>query len=55
MLSLYAFLSITENIKTRKLALFLWNIVQPLQLNNDRRSKGEESYKASALIYTYSL
>ena len=29
--------------------------MQPLQLNDDRKSKGEESYKASAVIYTYSF
>ena len=53
MLSLCAFLNITENIKTMKLALLLWSIVQTLQLNDDRKSKGKESYTASALIYTY--
>ena len=31
----------------------LWSIVQPLQLNDDRKSKGEESDTASAVIYTY--
>jgi len=35
------------------LALLLWSIVQPLQLNDDRKSKGEESYRASAVMYTY--
>ena len=55
MFSLYAFVNITENIKTRKLALLLWSIVQPLQLNDDRKSKGDESYRASAVIYTYIL
>ena len=38
---------------TRKLALLLWSIVQPFQLNDDRKSKGE-SYRASAVLYTYS-
>jgi len=36
--------------KTRKLALLLWSIAQPLQLNDDRKSKGEESDTASAVI-----
>jgi len=39
--------------KTRTLAFFLWSIVQPLQLNDDRKSKGEQSYRASAVMYTY--
>ena len=35
------------------MALLLWSIVQLLQLNDDRKSKGEESYRASAVMYTY--
>ena len=35
------------------MALFLCSIVQPLQLNDDRKTKGEESYGASAVMYTY--
>ena len=31
----------------------LCSIVQPLQLNDDRKTKGEESYRASAVMYTY--
>jgi len=41
-------------LKTRKLALFLWSVVQALHLNSDRKSKGKESYRVSAVIYTYS-
>ena len=55
MLSLYAFLNIKKISKTRKLALSLWSIVQPLQLNDDRKSKGGESYRASAVVYTYRI
>ena len=39
--------------KTRKLVLLFCSIVQPLQLNDDRKTKGEESYRASAVLYTY--
>ena len=31
----------------------LWSIVQPLQLNDNRKSKGKESYRASAVIYVH--
>jgi len=33
----------------------LWSNVEPLQLNDDRKSKGEERDTASAVIYTYSI
>jgi len=46
-------LSLYEISKTTKLTLWLWTILQPLQLNDDRKSKGEKSYRASAVIYTY--
>ena len=31
----------------------LWIIVQPLQLNDDRKSKGKELFRASAVIYVH--
>ena len=52
MLSFYAFLNITENMKNHEVG-FLAMEHCTLQLNDDRKSKGEESYRASAVIYTY--
>ena len=57
MLSLYAFLNITENMKKQEVGSLAVEhctaIVQPLQLNDDRNSKGKESYRVSAVIYVH--
>jgi len=50
------FLEYNKVLKTRKLALSLWSIVHvatAAKINDDRKSKGEEPYRASAVIYTY--